>query len=255
LVLLIAGVPVLAMPIPVAAGAHGTTRTVRCGAQALCTDGRIQTAINSSVDGDTVLVYPGTYQELVDFGGKSIRVVGVKGANTTTIEGDGKGAVVSFRGGKPREAILEGFTVRHGGQSGILMLGASPIVRENAIVANTDCGDGGGVLIEGGSPLILRNTISGNVAGTAMGCGGYIAGGGIAVEADSNAEIVGNVVVDNTNNAGSGIAVTGGTVRIENNVIEGNSNFDAGGSSGIELLDSHTGTTVTQNLVLMGVNS
>ncbi|MBT8486771.1 MAG: hypothetical protein KJO43_14415, partial [Phycisphaerae bacterium] len=51
----------------------------------------IQAAIDAAVDGDQVLVSPGTYLEQIDLLGKAIRVEGVDGAAVTTIDAEGNG--------------------------------------------------------------------------------------------------------------------------------------------------------------------
>src|SRR5688572_3701698 len=74
----------------------------------------IQAAIVAAVDGDTVLVLPGTYVENIDFIHKGITVRSSGGAAVTTIDGNQAGTVVGFLGGEPPTTLLEGFTVTNG---------------------------------------------------------------------------------------------------------------------------------------------
>jgi serine protease len=47
----------------------------------------IQAAIDASLDGDTILVSPGTYHERIDFGSKAVTVESTQGASVTVIDG------------------------------------------------------------------------------------------------------------------------------------------------------------------------
>ena len=70
----------------------------------------IQDAIDSTSDGDSVCVEAGTYAETLDFGGKAISVIGLDGADSTIIDAEGAGTVVTFNDGEGAESVLEGFT-------------------------------------------------------------------------------------------------------------------------------------------------
>ncbi|NMC45148.1 MAG: hypothetical protein GYA46_14605 [candidate division Zixibacteria bacterium] len=81
----------------------------------------IQAGIDSAVDGDTILVHPGTYTERIDFGGRDIVVASLycltpdtELVNTTIIDGDSSGVVVTFANGETAAAKLIGFTIRNG---------------------------------------------------------------------------------------------------------------------------------------------
>src|SRR5258708_7411001 len=77
----------------------------------------IQSAINAAVNGDTVQVAPGTYVENINFLGKAITVAGDQttlGAQTTIIDGNHNGPVVTFVSGEGPQSVLTGFTIRNG---------------------------------------------------------------------------------------------------------------------------------------------
>lgn len=74
----------------------------------------IQAGINAAVNGDTVLVAPGTYVEIIDFLGKAITVKSSHGAETTVIDGDEDYSVVSFYSLEGPDSVLEGFTITNG---------------------------------------------------------------------------------------------------------------------------------------------
>ena len=68
----------------------------------------IQGQIDAAIDGDTVLVAPGTYQGPIDFRGKAITLVSEHGPLVTIIDGGGPGSpVVSFINGEGPDSILQ----------------------------------------------------------------------------------------------------------------------------------------------------
>ncbi|MBL0052181.1 MAG: hypothetical protein IPP29_12065 [Bacteroidetes bacterium] len=78
----------------------------------------IQSAINASVVGDTVIVDAGsTYIENINFMGKDIVVRTPNPATdkyTTFIDGNGVGSVALFISNETNAALLEGFTLKNG---------------------------------------------------------------------------------------------------------------------------------------------
>ncbi|MBC8320989.1 MAG: T9SS type A sorting domain-containing protein [Bacteroidetes bacterium] len=80
----------------------------------------IQNAVNAAVDGDTVLVWPGTYYENVNFIGKNITLGSLMLTTgdenykyITIIDGYNNGSCIMFKAGET-DAILFGFTLQHG---------------------------------------------------------------------------------------------------------------------------------------------
>jgi hypothetical protein len=124
----------------------------------------IQLAIDAAHEGDRVLVAPGTYREQVSLRGKAISVVGMGGADATTIDGEGVRVVV-IGVGEPSSCELRGFTIangRHVGDSG-----------------------GGGAMLANSSARFVNCRFVGNVAdGTALWSGGghFSLGGSPAIE-------------------------------------------------------------------------
>ena len=79
----------------------------------------IQDGINASVNGDTVLVAPGTYVENIFFYGMKITVKSSDGAASTVIDGGSPanpdfGSVVTFQHGEKLDSVLDGFTLTNG---------------------------------------------------------------------------------------------------------------------------------------------
>ncbi|HET9183988.1 MAG TPA: choice-of-anchor D domain-containing protein [Candidatus Angelobacter sp.] len=209
----------------------------------------IQAAIDAAVNGDTVLVAPGTYFENLNFKGKAITVTSSNGPAATIVDGGGLGPVAIFDTNEGANSVLNGFTLQNGvpsqafpvfGESGggILVSDASPTITANVITGNhAICGIG--IEVQNGSPLIQGNTITNNTqAGGTGGCGG----GGIEVSGHSSTPtaaplIIGNTITNNALNGGGfggGISVFGTSPIIRNNYIAGNSVWNSGGGIDLE---------------------
>ena len=107
----------------------------------------IQAGIDSSADGDTVLVQPGAYVENINFNGHNI-VLGSLFLTTgdtsyisqTVIDGDSSGIVVRM-GSLDSNTVLTGFTITRGYYSfgyasGILCSNSFCIITHNIIHSN-----------------------------------------------------------------------------------------------------------------------
>ncbi|MBN1406409.1 MAG: T9SS type A sorting domain-containing protein [Calditrichaceae bacterium] len=191
---------------------------------------KIQDAINSSVDGDTILVAPGTYYENVNFRGKNVLVSSyylfdedASFINTTTIDGSkpkfpDSASVVLFLSDEKNSAILQGFTITGGKGSRVLDHDISQIVRS-----------GGGIIIDHASPTIRHNIIANN---NATNSSGFAGGGGIAAHR-SSAIISNNIIYKNNAEDGGGVILGHSGVLCRNNVIAYNTttptNFGGGG--------------------------
>ena len=183
----------------------------------------IQDAINVSINGDTILVAPGTYYENINFNGKNILLTSyylfendenyilntiINGSQPVQTE---KASCVLIISGEDSTAILQGFTLtggtgtkwtdEHGAGTyveggGILITLSSPTIKNNFIVRNeaikvesgiTSAG-GGGIRVGDGSPKIINNVIEDNK-------GMY--GGGIVLNYCSNAVVKNNIIAGN----------------------------------------------------------
>ncbi len=79
----------------------------------------IQEGIAAAVDGDTVVVGPGTYMENIQFMGKNIVLRSTNPSDPevvrgTMIDGGGVDSVVSFSGTEGQSCVLAGFTIQNG---------------------------------------------------------------------------------------------------------------------------------------------
>ncbi len=148
----------------------------------------IQSAISSGVvvNGDVIIVRPGTYVENINFLGKAIIVKSEKGAWLTTIDGNQTGSVVTFVSQEGNNSVIEGFTITNGSGTdinppggwfcggGIFCSYTSPTIRKNIITGNSVAFYGGGIYCqENSAPIISKNKIIENWSGddgAGIGC-------------------------------------------------------------------------------------
>lgn len=134
--------------------------------------GTIQGAINLSIDGDTVLVAPGRYQENINYNGRNITVAShylLDGdpafIDSTIIDGGGAGSVVTFNRREGGNAKLIGFQITGGADEeggGIHIMEASPTIERCIIHGNTAENGGAAVFCYTGSPQFTNCTIAAN---------------------------------------------------------------------------------------------
>ena len=172
----------------------------------------IQTAINASSDGDTIVVAPGTYYENINFNGKNITVTShfLSTSDTTyisqtIINGNQNGHVVEFSSEEDSTAVLIGFTITNGYATG------------NWLNFDTY---GGGIYCNGASPSLKSLIINNNTAEDK--------GGGICCW-NCNSIISNVTIIENTANAGGGIDCVGGSPNITDVTIARNKAGQGGG--------------------------
>jgi serine protease len=209
----------------------------------------IQEGINSAVNGDTVLVAPGTYFERIAFHGKAITVQSEQGPAVTIIDGRHNfGSVVTFQFGETPASRLSGFTIQNGRASfgaGIFIQGVSPQI-DNNIIAHNEADAGAGILMTGSSAVIEGNDILDNRTVNSTGFGG----GGILIHEARGARISRNRILRNsvTADRGGGVSLSGpNTVTFLDNLVSGNS---ASFGGGIFIDGAVTEAQIIQNLIV-----
>lgn len=157
----------------------------------------IQAAIAAASPGDRVLVQPGTYNESLDFLGKGIEVIGVGGAEVTTIDATGlRWSCVTFFNDEPPEAVLAGFTLTGG-------TGSNPGFGSD---------DGGGINIRSGARPVVRDCV---ITGNSARSGGGVAASVLFSDVDA-AHFIDCLIFDNeaiVAGGGMDVTFTGTTAR------------------------------------------
>jgi predicted outer membrane repeat protein len=208
----------------------------------------IQSAINAAVNGDTIIVAPGTYtgpgNRDIDFLGKAITVRSQSGPNNCIIDCNGTEEDLHrgfyFHSGEEQNSVLDGFTITNGcaHKGGAIKCDyySSPTITNCIIRGNISpyvyvpdpfvpmiiLQDGGGIYCYNSSPIIKKCCFIENTA---------TAGGGAIFSGDGNAQ-VDNCIFRNNRAAISGGAIElsgvyGDNMSIHNCIFTGNS---AGGS-------------------------
>jgi hypothetical protein len=229
------------------AHAAGTTRYVSPGALAgLNTDcalpgyNTIQSAVNASVAGDTIIVCPGTYNEQVTVT-KSITLAGSGNSiiQPTSVGGDQNVVDIS---GSPISVTMSGFTVAGPGNSGCDSIHT-------------------GIAVFGGANLNLSSTTIRDITDTPFG--GCQNGEGIRIGTArySTTPDVGSATINNVNiydYQKNGIVVAGtvsgvnSTAKITNTTVTGQGPTPVIANNGIEVVDGASAvistTTVRDNV-------
>lgn len=120
----------------------------------------IQSAMNETINGDTLLVEAGTYNESLDFAGRTITLVSASGPESTVISADGSGPVLNMLGSG--SATVDGFTLRDGLSSvgAAAKINGSPTITNCIIRDNTSTSNY--VIFTTGNPTISNNAFCGN---------------------------------------------------------------------------------------------
>ena len=173
----------------------------------------IQYAISqpTTLDGDTLLAFPGTYLERIDFLGKALELRSLAGAALTTIDGGGPGSVVTIPDPLQGVVLLQGFRITGGeadplGPSrggGIRCLGDQATIADCLVEGNVaDTGAG----IDLGLSVLRDSTVRGNFTRDFQACFFFGNGGGVyGGTRIERCDIVGNGAL----NLGGGIETTG----------------------------------------------
>jgi len=191
----------------------------------------IQAAINAAANGDEIEVAPGTYNEAINFKGKTIRLYSSGGPEVTTIDGTGAYHVVQCVSGEGANTILEGFTItggnangagndRYGG--GMFNNVSSPTVLNCVFTGNAATAGGGMDNENSSSPTITNCTFSNNTAR-------FWGGGGMSNSVNSSPMVTNCTFSGNSADHGGGMNNYFSSPMVTNCTFIGNSADGYGG--------------------------
>jgi hypothetical protein len=197
----------------------------------------IRRGMNATTAGNTVIVNPGIYTEVVDFNGAAITLSSLNPEDpcivaVTILDGNSTRTVITFDDGEDANSILTGFTIRDGNQpgdgGGIYCTNASPTISHCVIKNNRNSdGNGGGMHNSHSDPTLNKCTFINNTASsyggaidnyessptlrdcTFIGNSAVDGGGAVYNNSNSNAIIINCVFISNsaTDERGNGGAV------------------------------------------------
>lgn len=212
----------------------------------------IQSAINVSMENDTIMVSPGTYMENININNHSIFLISTDGPINTIINGSFNGSVINID--SPGNNIeINGFTIQSGiGEllssgsryGGGIISHNTALTLDALIIENNEAFAGGGICIYNSysseTESILKNsTIQNNTASE---------GGGIFIINQSlkiiNSDISQNGMIPF--GSGGGIQALVANINIENSIIENNQSRFGGGLY-IASSNSHIDKTIISN--------
>jgi hypothetical protein len=228
-----------------------TTRYVHfdgiCGGNSPCYT-TIQQAIDNAVDGDKILVSPGTYTESVVVNKANITLQSTNGREETIIDAGGQ----DFRGievmGNLGIVTIDGFKVINWGPAGIVQrfanyIGTTVHVLNNHVIGQGHPVHGNCIQVTGDNSTVIGNIVA---AATYTGTNEFNASG-ILVYLANNAVVQNNQIL----NCEIGIGVAGGGAwgypAVTNVTITGNS--ISNGEAGIQVSFDASNTNITQNSV------
>jgi len=194
----------------------------------------IQSAIDASMNLDTILVATGSYRENLDYKGKNIVVASEylhdpnpRFIRETIIDGGEAGPCVQFVRNEVFNTRLIGFTLINGSAregGGVFCFRAHPTIQNCVLTGNSASDGGGGIYCYGAQPTLVNLTIVGN--------DGTIGGGGIYCRNLAQPRISNCIIGDNV-----GAEIMCSADRDQSTVYVSYTDLE-GGEGGIALQDN-----------------
>lgn len=199
--------------------------------------------------GSEIVVGPGTWTERVDNFGKDL-VIRSSGGPTESIIDLGYANTTAFwiEGSEGGTTVVDGFTIRRSGETGILINDASPLVTNCVIEDGVSELDGTAILINGVSSPVIESCIVRNNDGTNGG-----AAIRITTQQPGYATIRNCQILDNTSGSfAGGLLAYESPVLIAGNTLRGNTSSAIQGAA-ISIVDDYDADdlrTVIRNNVI-----
>ncbi len=187
----------------------------------------IQTAIDSSIHGDTVLlddgVYTGEGNHDLNFFGRQLVLASENGPAYTTIDCEGSSSHYSrgilFNSCEDSSSVVSGITIRNGwtnnGAGVFCDVGTSPLIRDCILTENHAENYGGALVVQSASPSFVNCDISRNYARVGGACYLYRVGEAVF----DYCTIVANSASPYSNGAGDGLYCHRSSPTIRNSII------------------------------------
>ncbi|MCH2134094.1 MAG: right-handed parallel beta-helix repeat-containing protein [Phycisphaerales bacterium] len=221
----------------------------------------IQEAVDAAVNGDDILVLPGTYTSggpyVVDMLGKEVTLRSTNGPSFTFIDGFGKVAGINCSSGETNLTVIDGFTIRNcfNNKGGCMRIsgGSSPTVQDCAFLTGVATLTGGAVWCSGSgsNPLFTNCQFNFNEATGSTGTGGAV-----SLESGCQPTFITCTIEGNTSRrAGGGVYSAQANPIFDDCTVSNNESLQSsGGGLYIRECEDFTvqGCTVSNNLTSTG---
>jgi len=198
----------------------------------------IQSGINATVNGDTVLVHPGIYYENISFNDLSITLASLflttqdtTYISHTIIDGNQNGSVLLLFLGESTTVVIAGLTIQNGhnsdwywGGGGISCIDYEQLMIMNChIINNSSSSYGAGIYLTQSNTTIANCLIKDNISDDCE------LGGGICCDRTQEMIIQNTLITGNSAVEGGGLQIRYSNSSIENSTISGNTAAIGGG--------------------------
>jgi hypothetical protein len=204
----------------------------------------IQAAIDAAVDGDEVVVAPGSYEVALNFAGKAITVRSEQGMAATSLHNNylsnTAAPIVTFNHGEGPASVLRGFTffgIRIADFPVVEIDAASPTLLENRFYFTLTSST---VVMRSSNARLQRNLFFGN------SCGPAVADANVSISADSSPTLANNVFYNNRTCVALAVDLSASSSpRIFNNTV-----LDGRGGVRMSMTGAATGQAIFRNNVI-----